>query len=98
MIITLMLLIIALAIALFYSLKKNIELMEQLDEVKDQVEESLDVLDFVYGRIYDKSQIEVLSDEPLVRELLQDIKAAKDTMIIVANKIVLPLSEDEDEE
>jgi 50S ribosomal subunit-associated GTPase HflX len=72
--------------------------MEQLDEVKDQVEESLDVLDFVYGRIYDKSQIEVLSDEPLVRELLQDIKAAKDTMIIVANKIVLPLSEDEDEE
>jgi hypothetical protein len=93
-----MLLIIALAIALFYSLKKNIELMEQLDEVKDQVEESLDVLDFVYGRIYDKSQIEVLSDEPLVRELLQDIKAAKDTMIIVANKIVLPLSEDEDEE
>jgi|RifCSPhighO2_12_1023870.scaffolds.fasta_scaffold170432_2 hypothetical protein len=72
-------------------------LIEQLDEVKEQVEESLDVIDYVYGRIVIKAQTDVMSDEPLVRELVSDIHAAKDAMILVANKIVLPFIEDEED-
>lgn len=89
---------VLLAFALFISVKRNLTLLEQLDEIRDQVNESLDVIDYVYGRIAAKAQTEVMSDEPLVRELVSDMQAAKDAMILVANKIVLPFIEEDDEE
>lgn len=84
---------IVLAISLSFSVKKNLELLERLDEVSDSIEESLDVIDESYAKISQKATLEVMSDEPVVKELVADIKAAKDALILVANKIVQPLNE-----
>lgn len=91
-------LVLGLSYALYVSVKRNLSMMEQLESIKQQVDESLDIIDYVYGRIVSKAKTEVMSDEPLVRELVSDMQAAKDAMILVANKIVLPFIENEEED
>lgn len=90
------LILIVMSIGLYYSIKKNLELLQLLDDVNDQVEESLDILDALYQRVSQKASLEVMSDEPIVRELVADMKSAKDALIIVANKIVQPLDQTDD--
>jgi hypothetical protein len=81
-------------LGLYYSVKRNIASIEKIEEVVGQIEESLDVLDSCYTKIDAKSKIEVLSDDPIVRELIQDIATAKDSILVVANKISDPVRED----
>jgi hypothetical protein len=87
MILLLSLTVVALMVGLFISVKKNLELLENLEEAVRQTEESLDLLDESYGKIYEKSKIEIFSDEPIVKELLNDINGAKDAVLLVANKL-----------
>lgn len=90
------LLLAVVSVVLYYSIKKNLELLQLLDDLNDQVEESLDILDGSYQRISQKASLEVMSDEPVVRELIADMKSAKDALILVANKIVQPLDQTDD--
>lgn len=76
-----------LGISLYFSVKKNIELIEKIEEAVLQVEESLDILDHFYKRIDKKSKIEVLTDEPVARELVDDMKKSKDAILLIANKL-----------
>jgi hypothetical protein len=69
--------------------------MNSIDEITNQIEESLDLLDTIYGRLYDKSKIEVYSDDYIIREIVGDIKLARDTVLLVATKLV-SFSEDEE--
>ena len=82
---------------LFFSIKKNLQLVERLDEISTQVEESLDILDEYHQRIDLKSRTEVLFDDPLVKDLIQDIKGCKSAVLLIANKVYSSLDDLETE-
>ena len=79
--------VVTLLTFLIFSIKKNLELNEQLEDVTGQIEESLDILDEYYARIDKKTKIEMFSDEPIIKELVADIGASRDAILLIANKI-----------
>lgn len=83
---------------LFFSVKKNIELLDRLESVEDVVEKALDVLDDQHQKIEAKTKIEVFSDEPVVRNLVQDIVVARDAVLEIAKILNSSLGPDEAEE
>jgi hypothetical protein len=91
--------IVMMAIALFFSVKRNLELDDRFDELGDQVEESLDILDDCYQRIAKVTEIPVTSDDPVIQQLLSDIKYTKHAILLVANKVVtFDRTEDDEQE
>lgn len=93
-----LIIIVILGVALFFSVKKNLEIDDKFEEMGDQVEQSLDVLDDCYQRIAKIAEMPVTSDDPVVQQLLSDIKHAKHAVLLVANKIVTFDTDDEDEQ
>jgi hypothetical protein len=79
---------------LVLSVRKNLEFSERFENVVDKIEESLDVLDACYNRASIRAKLEVLSDEPVVRELLDDIQLSRDAVLLVANLLVEPLQDE----
>lgn len=71
-------------ILLILSVKKNLYFQNRIEEINGKLEESLDVLDEVYQRIVEKTKLEVLSDEPVVRELAEDLKISRDSVLHAA--------------
>jgi hypothetical protein len=63
--------------------------VDKLEELGNQIDESLDVLDDCYHRIAKATEIPVMSDEPVIRELISDIKHVRMAVLLVANKLVL---------
>lgn len=76
-------------IALGFSVYLNIKLGKTLLVIEQQVEESLDILDENYARIHDITQIPVLVDEPIIRNVLYHISLAKNAILEVATKLVI---------
>ena len=87
----------ALSAVLYFSLRLNLQNQDKFEEISEQIDESLDVLDACYQRAAQRAKLEVLSDEPVVRELLEDIKTTRDAILLVANLIVKPMQEAEQE-
>ena len=87
-------------VALSFSLRKNIEFMEKIEEVASSVQEAIDILEEQYQIIDKKSKIELFSDEPLVKELVNDILVAKNSIVKTAKILDGVLVDDdlEDEE
>ena len=75
-------------VLLCLSVHRNFQQADKLDEVGDQVNESLDVLDECYSRISKVAEHPVMSDEPYIREMLSDIQSARGAVLLVANKLV----------
>lgn len=75
--------------------KKCLELNEKLEDVNAQVGDSLDILDDCYSSVYQKSKLEVMSDEPVIRELISDITRSRNAILLVSRKIN---GDNEDEE
>lgn len=69
--------------------RKNLALNDQREQLVDQIEESLDLLDEIYQRLAYNAEIPVLSDEPIIREVLADIKRAKNAVLAIAGKVVI---------
>lgn len=69
-------------------IKTNLVLSDQREQLVDQIEESLDMLDECYTRMAHNAEIPVLSDEPVIREVISDIKRAKNTVLAIAGKVV----------
>jgi hypothetical protein len=69
---------------LVLSVRKNIQYTDQLDDLDDALQESLELLEEQYQRIDAKTKIEVFSDEPVVRDLIQDIATARESIRNVA--------------
>lgn len=84
LIFTLCLSLFATIIIVIISLQRNIAYMEKLDELTDGIQAALDILDEQYHIIDQKTKIEVFSDEPVIRNLVQDIAIARDSILIVA--------------
>ena len=81
-------LVIALGWYSFYATRKLLSNSDKFDDIEVQLAESLDILDDVYKNITTKSRMEVFSDEPVIRDLLRDIKRARTAVLLVANKVV----------
>jgi hypothetical protein len=71
------------------TVRKNLELADQRENLVDAIEEALDMLDQCYTGIAHNAEIPVLSDEPVIREVLSDIKRAKNAMLLIASKVVV---------
>lgn len=90
-------LVVVLSAVLIISIARNLQYADKLEVLGDQIEESLDVLDDAYQRIAKVAEMPVMSDEPIIQQLLQDIKHAKHAVLLVANKVVVFDREDDDE-
>jgi hypothetical protein len=73
--------------SLGWLIRKHLSLLEKFDTIVEQVEESLDVIDSSYNRMTNLLETPVLLDDPIVVELVQSAKNAKDSLLLVANKI-----------
>lgn len=68
--------------------RQNLALSDQREDMVDQIEASLDLLDQVYRRFAHHVTVPVMSDEPIVHEVVHDLKLARNTILAVASKIV----------
>lgn len=78
---------IASTAGLYFSVKRNLEMMETIEATMSEVEESLEVLDYCYKRIDKKAKMELFSDDPTIRELVDDIKQARTAVMFVSEKL-----------
>lgn len=70
------------------SIKRNLEMADKIDELGDQVEETLDVIDGCYQRVAKVIEMPVATDDPVIQQLVSDIKYTKQALLLIANKIV----------
>jgi hypothetical protein len=82
----------------YKTIKKNLQLEDQREALVDTIEESLDMLSDIYDRIAAAAEIPVLSDEPIIRDLLSDIKRLKNAVLLIASKVVVYGDNGENEE
>ena len=87
MIYVLAILAVVLFAALLLSVRQNIVLNDKIEDLVEQVEESLDILDECHRRISRVSETPVVFDDPVVKQLMSDVKYAKHAILLVANKI-----------
>jgi hypothetical protein len=89
-------------VAIVIMIKKTMLTLEKMDEISKQVEESLDIIDDSYKKVSRHLKSPVLFDDPVVVEMIKDVKNAREAMLLVANKIVEPfydeISKNEDKE
>jgi hypothetical protein len=88
---------IALGVGLYYSIKKNLELLDLLESSGENFAESLEELNRFYERIDRKSKLELFLDEPVTRELVEDIKGTKKAIKKLAEKISVFIDEEKEE-
>jgi len=89
MIYTLVLTNILTFFSLAWLVRKHLGLLEKFDNVVEQIEESLDVIDSSYNRMANLLETPVLLDDPIVVELVQSAKNTKDSLLLIANKIII---------
>jgi hypothetical protein len=75
-------------IALCFSVYINFKLSKLIFSLEDQVEESLDILDENYQLLATAASHPVMSDEPVIKQVMADIKSARDAVLLIANKLV----------
>lgn len=81
------------------SIYGNVKLARKVFTIEDQTNHSLDILDNVYSRLSHASTIPVMHDEPVIKQVVNDIKEARDAVLLIANKISSGFSQsDEDAE
>jgi hypothetical protein len=80
-----------------YTVGKNLELADQREALVDTIEDSLDQLETCYGSISHAADTPVLSDEPVIRQVLSDIRRAKNAVLAIAGKVVIYGDEPGDE-
>lgn len=79
---------LALLLTLIFVLKKAIEYRDKLETLVSQIEESLDIIDLCYQKITKVSGLPIAIDDPIVQQLVSDIKETKGALLLIANMIV----------
>ena len=72
---------------LYRSVKRNLELLELVEETNEKIEEAVETLDFYYKRLDKKSKIDLFLDDPTVRELVDDVKQARKTVSLISESL-----------
>jgi len=78
---------ILLGTTLYLSLKKNSELIEAIEGTVEQIDASLEILDYYYKRINRKSQLELFSNDKTIRELVDDMKQTRLAILSISEKL-----------
>lgn len=78
---------IILGTLLVVSLRKNLELDAYQDELSGQVDDSIVVLDDCLQRLTTAAKTPVMSDDPVVRNFIADVKRARIAIGTIADKI-----------
>jgi hypothetical protein len=89
---------LGLSTALFYSVRRNLQYLELAEISADSVEESLRELEYYYGKIDRKSKMDLFLDEPVTRELMEDIKGTKKAIKKIAEKFSVLIDEESEEQ
>lgn len=76
-----------LSVGLYYSVKKNLELIDTVERTMEQVEKSVDILDYYYKRIDKKTKTELFSDDPTIRDLVDDMKQSRRAVLLVSEAL-----------
>ena len=77
--------------AIFFG-RKSLLLVEKMDEISEQVEQSLDIIDEAYSSMSRHLKSPVLFDDPIVTAMVRDSKKARDSMLLIANKVTEPFT------
>ena len=93
-----LLLIILLSIVLYFSIKKNFELFDKVQQIEDTVQVCMGVIDGQIEKMEEKTKIEVFSDEPIIRELIKDMVTAKESVVAVSKLLDELIEEQEQKE
>ena len=67
--------------------------MELLDGLEENFKDSINLLNQYYVKIDKKSKIELFLDEPVTRELVEDIKGSKNAVKDAAEKLSIYIEE-----
>lgn len=85
---------VAVTVAFVFSVKKNLESDDKIDdltdgyvEMDDQIDEALESIDECYGKIARAATTPLMSDEPEVKELMSNLKNIKTSILDIANKL-----------
>ena len=62
--------------------------------VQDSIEESLDVLDERYESISKVLEIPLFYDSPEIRKVVNDLKATRESILVIANSLGASIDED----
>lgn len=65
--------------------RRYLELLDKIDDFKDVLGMSVEVLKDCHSSLDEKSKIEVFSDEPIIRDLVQDMIRARDAVLKINN-------------
>jgi len=68
--------------------RRHAELLDSTEENVEKVEECLDTLDENYAKMSKFLETPVLFDDPIAIEFVQTAKNARDSLLIVANRLV----------
>ncbi len=94
----LMIVSMAQSVLLYLSVKKNLEWLQLLETASDEYKEILNELSAIYKSVDKKSKMELFLDEPVTRELVEDIKGTKKAIRLAAEKISVFIEEENDDE
>ena len=73
---------VSLAISIYYAIKFSLIILK----IEDAIEESLDIIDERYRSISKILEIPLFYDSPQIRQVINDIKSTRDTLLLIANK------------
>lgn len=79
---TIVVLIALLSVSLYYLVKFSLIILK----VEDAIEETLDVLDERYRSISKILEIPLFYDSPQIRQVIQDVKSTRDSLLLIANR------------
>lgn len=82
LILTIIILCLCLSISLYYVVKFSLIILR----MEDSIEESLDIIDERYRSISSVLEIPIFYDSPQIRQVVNDIKVTRDTLLLIANK------------
>lgn len=80
-------LLILASFGLYFSIKKNLQFIEYQEELLQLLEESNQELKICHSRINKKAKLELFSDDQMIKDLVDDMKQARQTVAIIIEKL-----------
>jgi len=71
----------------YISVKKNLEFLDQQEEMLELLESSLQDLEVCHKKLDKKVKLELFSDDHIVKELIDDMKLARQTVSSIIEKL-----------
>jgi len=90
-------LVIALSVALVWSVRLNLKQSEFVERFENNYEDAQNVLNDAYFAIEDALSKPVLMDDPITRRVLATIRAAQRSVLTAARLVTMQENENEEE-